>query len=351
MCSLTFIGLGLSGAESLTLQGLNIIKEADVIYLEVYTSPLSKSSINSIQELIGKEVKIVGRDFVEDGRVIIDQAKTQKVVLISIGDPMIATTHMDLRVRAEMSGVKTQVIHNVSILTALPGETGLHAYKFGKIVTMTRSASTPIATVYQTTYNNLLMGLHTIVLLEYDYYSNFFLKPQDALMNLLKFEDDFKQNVFNQDTFIIVASRIGNPNQKLLAGKLNTLLSKDFGEPPHTLIITGELHFTEREALKALLKVKDEEIIDNSIKVRRIVVSMVNKYVEKAKIALSKARDKCKKAFDNRFNLLFENVECYLSDSIRFLNEGRFELAILSVGYAEGLLDSLRFTGQLEIEW
>ncbi|MCS7115902.1 MAG: diphthine synthase [Nitrososphaerota archaeon] len=351
MCPLTFVGLGLRGVESLTLEGLDTIKVADVVYLEVYTNPLSESSIDNIQRFLNREVKVVKREFVEDGRAIIDQAKIYNVVLISMGDPMIATTHMDLRVRAEMNGVKTRVIHNSSILTALPGETGLHTYKFGKVVTMTRSASTPITTVYQTIYNNLLMGLHTIVLLEYDYYSNFFLKPQDALRSLLQMEDILKQNIFDRDTFVIVASRIGNPDQNILAGRLDDLLRKDFGNPPHTLIIPGELHFTEKEALKILLKLKDDEIIDNSTKVRRMAVSMVNRYVEKARTALKKAMDKCAKRSDERFKLLFENVACYLSDSIRFLNEGKFELAILSVGYAEGLLDSLRFTGQLEIEW
>ncbi len=52
-----------------------------------------------------------------------------------------------------------------------------------------------------------------------------------------------------------------------------------------------------------------------------------------------------------RFADVFENVECYVQDSRRFLNEGKDELAVLSIGYAEGLLDSLRFGGQLEFEW
>ena len=35
----------------------------------------------------------------------------------------------------------------------------------------------------------------------------------------------------------------------------------------------------------------------------------------------------------------------------RFYNEGKDELAILSIGYAEGLLDALRMIGELKIEW
>jgi len=39
-----------------------------------------------------------------------------------------------------------------------------------------------------------------------------------------------------------------------------------------------------------------------------------------------------------------------MSDSVRFLNQGRAELAILSIGYAEGLLDALRFIREGDFE-
>jgi diphthine synthase len=36
-----------------------------------------------------------------------------------------------------------------------------------------------------------------------------------------------------------------------------------------------------------------------------------------------------------------ENAECYILDSEQFLRQGKFELAALSIGYAEGLIDAL----------
>jgi diphthine synthase len=39
---------------------------------------------------------------------------------------------------------------------------------------------------------------------------------------------------------------------------------------------------------------------------------------------------------------LLDNAEFYLDDAIQFLKQGRKELAILSVGYADGLIDSLK---------
>ena len=79
---------------------------------------------------------------------------------------------------------------------------------------------------------------------------------------------------------------------------------------------------------------------------------MVTKYAEKTLNALQRAK-KAAALYDQKINFadIFENVECYTSDAQRFLNEGKEELAVLSIGYAEGLLDSLRFGGLLEFEW
>jgi diphthine synthase len=40
---------------------------------------------------------------------------------------------------------------------------------------------------------------------------------------------------------------------------------------------------------------------------------------------------------------VLDNAECYVADAERFLNQGKPELAVLSIGYAEGLVDALRF--------
>jgi diphthine synthase len=80
--------------------------------------------------------------------------------------------------------------------------------------------------------------------------------------------------------------------------------------------------------------------------------TMVTKYSGKTLVALERAK---KAAGESRllteFSEVFENVDCYTQDAKRFLNEGKDELAVLSIGYAEGLLDSLRFSKKLEFEW
>ena len=92
--------------------------------------------------------------------------------------------------------------------------------------------------------------------------------------------------------------------------------------------------------------------MDNSGGIERLSHRMVSKYSEKTLKALERAKKAAESTTEKtRFADIFENVECYTRDAQRFLNEGKEELAVLSIGYAEGLLDSLRFGGQLEFEW
>jgi diphthine synthase len=343
MGSLVFVGLGLAGSVSLSGEGVNAAKAADKVYLEVYTSPSDDGLRMELEEVVGFEVELVSREMVEDGRRIIEESRDGNVVLFASGDSMVATTHMDLRVMAAAEGVETRVVHNASILSALIGETGLHAYKFGKTVTMARSGPTLHTTVYNTVFENLVRRLHTVVLLEHDYASGFFFDPLSAIKGLLGTEAELKQGIFDEDTLLIFASRVGRPDQSVVAGRVSTLRMKEFGEPPHVLVVPGRLHFTEIDALKTLLKTGEEEIRDNSERVPRLAEKMVNRYTKKARAALEKARALCSEEEGQRYAQLFENVECYVSDAERFLDQGKDELAVLSTGYAEGLLDALTY--------
>ena len=125
----------------------------------------------------------------------------------------------------------------------------------------------------------------------------------------------------------------------------------DFGDPPYSIIIPSKLHFTEEEALRVLYGIERSKITNNIQNLRKQIDFLVNKYVKRTKETLSEARKKLPEDKVKEFDDLFENVECYLDDSIRFLNSGDDELAMLSVGYAEGLLDSLRLQRILDLRW
>jgi diphthine synthase len=346
---LYFIGLGLD--QSPSLKSLKVLKACDKIYYESYTSPVVNQSVfDELSEELGvSKVESVKRAFVEDGRNILAGARDSSIALVCSGDPLVATTHQELRTRALKQGIQTKVIHGSSVLSAVGGELGLHSYNFGRIVTMTKE---PMQyTAYSTVFRNLLQGLHTILLLEWEESSNFFLEPSLAVKSLLEAEKDLQGEALTDDTLLFVVSRMGTDKVGSRATSLREIAGSDLGEPPHVIVIPGKLHFTEREALGAIFSRSANSFRDNSDAITRTARAMVSKYSLKTLNALERAKAAAAKANSTKFGDVFENVECYVQDARRFLNEGKDELAVLSIGYAEGLLDSLRFSGQLEFEW
>ncbi len=97
---LWFIGLGISGISELSDSTLEVIKNAEIVYLESFTSPISESEKKQLEDISGGEFKTAKRWLVEDGNEILENAKNRETVLISYGDPYIATTHLELKTRA-----------------------------------------------------------------------------------------------------------------------------------------------------------------------------------------------------------------------------------------------------------
>jgi len=342
---LIFAGIGLSGPGSLTKEVEVVIHSADQIYVERYTSPMDAQFFQDLA------VEEVDREFVEDGLALLEMASNKTVVLLCYGDPMVATTHAELRVRAENRGIRTKVLHNASILSSLPGGTGLHSYKFGRSVTATIGTDPAALSLYYSLHSNLVNGLHTPILLDYNLRENKHLTPNRAITTLLEREEEQRKAVFNLDSLVIIVSRMGSVHEEIVGGSARSLKDQDFGDPPYVLILPGKLHFTEEEFLRTILKVKNGFVRDNSDNVQLQITSMLEKYIPKATEALRRARQKIDLEAKPKFNPLLTNVEAYILDAERFKNDGRFELAVLSVGYAEGLLDALRFLGELEVEW
>lgn len=347
---LYFIGLGID--QSLSLRSLDLLKSCEYVYYESYTSPKIREEDVLSQFLrvpSNTKVEAVKREFVEDGRKILEVSKKANAALVCSGDPMVATTHQELRTRAIKEGIATKIVHGSSIVCAVAGELGLHSYNFGRIVTITRE---PMQyTAYNTIYDNLFRGLHTTILLEWDEARNFFLEPKAAIKGLEDAERDLRHEVLDSSTFLLVASRLGSDSARVSGMTFEELKLADLGRPPHVLVLPGKLHYTEAEALGVLLGRNIESIPDNARAITRLSKRMVQKYTRKTLDALARARKSAAEKKERDFADVFENVECYVRDSERFLNEGRHELAVLSIGYAEGLLDSLRFSGQLEFEW
>jgi diphthine synthase len=182
---------------------------------------------------------------------VLETAKRGKAVLLVPGDPLIATTHIALRIAAEKQGIKTRVIHGASIVSAAPGLSGLHNYKFGKSVTIPfpeNFSETPYMVIAQ----NKGLGLHTLCLLDINVEENRFLGVREALEILLRIEEKRKMGVVTCETLAVGIARAGSPNPTVKAGFVNELLNYDFGGPPYSLIFPGKLHFMEAEALIVL---------------------------------------------------------------------------------------------------
>ena len=331
-------GLGISGIESISIETQKLLKNADMVYLEQFTSPVTKLESNKIRKLVKGEFKIAKRWMVEDGKEILKNSKKKNVVLLSYGDPYIATTHIELRTRAIQEKIKTKTIHAASSITALVGECGLHYYKVGRIVTVMKDPKT-LTTPYYVTYSNALAGNHTVLLLEYNQDEEFFLEPVNALSDLLSTEKEQKRKIILPSTFVIIASRIGFKNQAITAGKISNLIKKNFGKPPHTIIIPGQLHFTESDALKVFVNCIDVPF-DNSKNIKKISKQMLEKYVPMIRKAVKEIAPHYKNS--KEFQEVLENAELYIQDAEKFLEQGKDEVAVLSIGYADGLVDALR---------
>lgn len=335
---LWFAGLGISGIASIPIETMKLLKDADIVYLEEFTSPISKLELNKIKKMVTGEFRIGKRWMVEDGKEILKNSKKKKIVLLTYGDPFIATTHIELRTRAIQEKIRTKTIHAASAITALVGECGLHYYKVGRIATIMKDLKS-MTTPYYVIYTNSIAGNHTVLLLEYNHDSNFFLQPVNALLDLLLIEKEQKRKIITPSSFAIVASRIGFKNQKIIAGKISNLIKQNFGKPPHSIIIPGQLHFTESDALKIFVDCIDEPI-DNYKNIKKISKQMLEKYVPMVRKAIEEISPHYKNS--DKFREVLENAELYIHDAEKFMEQGKEEVAVLSIGYADGLVDALR---------
>lgn len=253
MGRLTFIGLGLDGVEDISVRGLEAAKRSDKVYAEFYTSRLVNHDNQEISRFIGKDVMELDRGDVEQKETVLEAAIDSDVAFLTAGDPMTATTHLDLYIRALKRGIDVQVIHSPSIFIVAPSLLGLQHYKFGKTTTVPfpRDNYSPTSP-YMAIEGNLGLGLHTLVLLDIDKENGRYMTGDEGIRELFRMETEMGKGVFTRDTLVCVIARAGSKEIGLFAGPAGTLSIMDFGAPPHSLVVPGELHFMEEEAMREL---------------------------------------------------------------------------------------------------
>ncbi|MDD2471136.1 MAG: diphthine synthase [Methanocorpusculum sp.] len=245
---LTFIGLGLFDEYDVSVRGMNTIKSADTVFLEMYTSMLTGSSIERLEEFYGKKITPLYRDDVEiHADKILDAAKSGDAVFLTAGDSMVATTHSDLRIRAADRNIPTKIIHGASITTAVCGLSGLQNYRFGKSVSVPFPYGkwfpmTPIEVISA----NLKENLHTLVFLDIQ-------KDKERFMKISEAVDILSEQARRAGAAIplyVGIARAGSPEPVVHAGDAEEMKTFNFGSPLHILIVPAVLHDIEKEYLQ-----------------------------------------------------------------------------------------------------
>ncbi len=249
---ITFVGLGLSSFRDLSLDGWETVKNADIVLLDEYTNFIDRNGFDKLQDSIKGEIRVVYRKMLEDNaHSILDLAKTKKVALIIPGDPFVATTHITLRILAEEHGIPTRIIHNASILSAVPSHLGLSAYRFGRTATLPFPENKSFYP-YDIVAGNQKIGAHSLVLLDIDVENNRFLSIPEAVDILQELEQERQEAVFSEDTVIAGIARLGSANSFTKVGYFSDLIINEWGSPPQIIVICTTLHFAEEEAVKKL---------------------------------------------------------------------------------------------------
>ena len=202
----------------------------------------------------------------ESPEALLDESRNVSVALMVVGDPMQATTHIDLEARCMEEGIGFEVIPGMSATSLAVSLSGLQSYKFGRQVTLPYPYGHYLATSPQEMIlRNLEGGLHTLVLLDLDPTGMGFdlptpMSPSQAISTLeemkekwLEEEDGLDSNSVIKSVLAInewegmLLSDVGTKGQRIFSGSLEEI-SQIQGGWVHSLIIPSEMSENEREA-------------------------------------------------------------------------------------------------------
>ena len=272
---LILIGIGLGGIKGMTLEAIEASKNADRRFYESYTALWSEKNLKELEEEIG-EITTVMRPEIENPIEILELAKSSAVAILVVGDPLQATTHVDLQLQAMENGVTCRVIHGTSITGLVTGAVGLSNYKFGRQTTLTYPYNGWVATSpLEVIATNRIQNLHTLVLLDLDptgegVGKQIPMSPVNASNSLLLMSEKLKNSVddFPRDTKyqlmkidackticseigslpVVLCSDMGTDDQVIAYTNVENLGNFAYGRL-HCLIIPAELSDTEEKAL------------------------------------------------------------------------------------------------------
>jgi diphthine synthase len=154
--------------DGMTVEAVQRMKDADFRFLEAYTAKWLDEDIRRLENLVGP-IESIMRPDVENPKEILTLAKKSVVALLVIGDPLQATTHVDLQLQADAASIPCHIVHGISITTLVTGIVGLSNYRFGRQTTLTYPYGEWIVTSpLEVIAINRALNMHTLVLFDLD---------------------------------------------------------------------------------------------------------------------------------------------------------------------------------------
>jgi len=253
------VGAGLS-ADLISLKAVKILKNVDLIFIDMYTSILLGDA-EELKKYIGaKEFIPLRRSDVEEKphETIFKHIESGlNVAFLVPGNPLDATTHASLVVEAWKKGIDFEIIPAPGIIPNAVSMSGLMIYKVGKVVTLTFPKHGIYSEYpYDVIKDNDLRNLHTLLLLDLDLENNKVMQVSEAVDLLYQLENLRREGVISPRRLGIAVSGLGGPKQRICFDTLEKLRGLPNHDGPNTLIITSpKLHFMEEEVAKVISNV------------------------------------------------------------------------------------------------
>lgn len=260
---LMLIGMGPGRLSGMSLEALNAAKTADVRRYEAYTALWPQAELDALEAEVGAIEKVM-RPEVELPEALFELARTSLVALLVVGDPLQATTHVDLQLQATEAGLECLVFHGVSITTLVTGAIGLSNYKFGRQTTLTYPYGGWVATSpLEVIAANMHQNLHTLALLDLDPTGEGIghqlpMKPHDAVVSLRLMWKKLADTIEEMPQATALQSMRFEACQALLDRDLdlmNVVLCSDMGTEDESIVATtvGQLESQTGGRLNSLV--------------------------------------------------------------------------------------------------
>jgi len=283
---LVLIGTGVGSPTQMSMAGVEYATKSEYRFLEGYTSVLGDTGQQLLETQVGT-IEILMRGDIENPQRILELAKDELVSLLVVGDPLQATTHIDLLLRCHDEGIPYEVVHAASVTTLVSGGIGLQNYRFGRQVTLTFPVGDYLPTSpLEMLCESLYLGNHVLVLFDLDPTGSgdvnpVPMTPEQAVLTLELMAQKLRQDlpphldegemaaddvrgrlkaravqellsVPLRQWFGILCSDLGTIEKRLRRGSLGDISRLQGGEI-HCLVIPGELQGLEAEAVDKLI--------------------------------------------------------------------------------------------------